>query len=80
MNSQKDGRKDETITQVNYQAKVKDENWLWHLRFGCLKFGGLKMLDMEEIVKGFPLIEKPNKLCEGWILGEKHRETFLVGE
>lgn len=37
-NSQEDGRKEATVTQVNYQAEDKDENWLWHLIFGHLNF------------------------------------------
>ena len=28
------------------------------------------------MVKGLPLIEKPDSLCEGCILGKKHRESF----
>ena len=30
------------------------------------------------MVKGFPLIEKPKRVCEGCIFGKQHRETFLV--
>ena len=44
MNSQEDGRKEVVVTQVNFQAEVKDENDLWHLRFGHLNFGGLNLL------------------------------------
>ena len=32
------------------------------------------------MVKGLPLIEKPDILCEGCILGKQHRESFLAGE
>ena len=32
------------------------------------------------MVKGFTLIEKQDRLCEGCILGKHHRETFLVGK
>jgi hypothetical protein len=31
------------------------------------------------MVKGLPLIEKPERICEGCIFGKKHRESFLVG-
>lgn len=55
MNSQEDGRKDAVVTHVNYQAEVKDENWLWHLRFGHLSFGGLNLLHMKDMVKGLPV-------------------------
>lgn len=33
MNSQEDGSKKAAVRQVKFQAEVKDENWLWHLRF-----------------------------------------------
>ena len=54
-----------TVTQETYQREAKDENWLWHLRFGHLNFGGLNLLHMKEMVKGLPLIEKTDSLCEG---------------
>ena len=64
------------MTQEAFQRETKDENWLWHLRFGHLNFGGLKLLNRKGIVRWFPLIEKPDSLCEGCILGEQHREIF----
>eukprot|EP00253_Pinus_taeda_P035154 PITA_35154 len=76
MNSQEEGRKKATVTQVNLQVEVKDENWLWHLRFEHLNFGGLNLLHRKGMVKGLPLIEKPDSVCEGCILGKQHRETF----
>eukprot|EP00253_Pinus_taeda_P018528 PITA_18528 len=79
MNSQENGRKGAVVTQVNFQVEVKDENWLWNLRFGHPNFGGLNLLHRKGMVKGLPLIEKPNSICEGCILGKQHRETFLAG-
>eukprot|EP00253_Pinus_taeda_P009922 PITA_09922 len=32
------------------------------------------------MVKGLPLIEKPDSLCEGCILGKQHRENFPSGK
>lgn len=58
----------------------KDENWLRHLRFGHLNFGGLKLLSRKGMVRGLPLIEKPDNLCEGCILGKQHRESFPSGK
>ena len=80
MNSQEAARKEAAVIQVNFEAKVKDENWLWHLRFGHLNFGGLNLLHRKGMVKGFPLIEKLDNLCEGCILGKQHRETFPIGK
>eukprot|EP00253_Pinus_taeda_P004625 PITA_04625 len=76
----KEGRTIATVTQEVFQEQVKDENWLWHLRFGHLNFGGLNLLHRKEMVKGLPLIEKPDSLCEGCILGKKHKESFSVGK
>ncbi|XP_020266712.1 uncharacterized protein LOC109842219 [Asparagus officinalis] len=33
---------------------MKDESWLWHLRFGHLAFSGLNLLWKEKMVKGLP--------------------------
>eukprot|EP00253_Pinus_taeda_P018864 PITA_18864 len=67
------------VTQEALQSVPKDENWLWHLRFGHLNFGGLNLLRKKGMVRGLPLIEKPNNLCEGCILGKQHRESFPSG-
>ena len=32
------------------------------------------------MVRGLPLIEKPDNLCEGRILGKQHRESFPSGK
>eukprot|EP00253_Pinus_taeda_P025594 PITA_25594 len=53
------------VTQEAFQSVPKDENWLWHLRFGHLNFGGLNLLSRKGMVKGLPLIEKSDSLCEG---------------
>eukprot|EP00253_Pinus_taeda_P012184 PITA_12184 len=58
------------VTQEAFQSVPKDENWLWHLRFRHLNFGGLNLLSRKGMVKGLPLIEKPDSLCEGCILGK----------
>lgn len=79
MNSQENGRKGVVVTQINFQAEVKDEKWLWHLRFGHLNFEGLNFLHRKGMVKGLPLIEKPCSICKGCILGKQRRETFPAG-
>ena len=58
------------VTQEAFQSKPKDDNWLWHLRFGHLNFGGLILLNRKGMVRGLPLIEKLDSLCEGCILGK----------
>ena len=53
-----------------FQEEVKDENLLWHLQFRYLNFRGLNLLHRKCMVKGLPLIEKQESLCEGCILGK----------
>ena len=67
-------------TQTALQSIVLDESWLWHFRYGHLNFGGLKLLHMKKMVKGLPLIEKPERICEGCILGKQHRESFPISK
>ena len=38
------------------------------------------MLHIKGMVKRLPLIEKPDSLCEGYILGKQHRESFPSGK
>ena len=66
--------------QVAFQTEVQDESWLWHFRFGHLNFGKIKLVHTKNMVKGFPLIDRPKRVCEGRIFGKQHRETFLVGK
>ena len=68
------------VTQEAFQREENDENWLWNLRFGHLKFGGLNLLHRKGMVKGLPLIDKSNNLCECYILGKQHRESFPSGK
>ena len=76
----KDGEEIAAVTQNAFQSKPKDENWLWHLRFGHLNFGGLKLLNRKGMVRGLPLIEKRDSLSEGCILGKQHKKSFPSGK
>ena len=67
--------------QSTFQIEVQDaDSWLWNFRFGPLNFGGLNLLHTKNMVKGFPLIDKPEKVCEGFIFGKQHRESFPIGK
>ncbi|CAH9069840.1 unnamed protein product [Cuscuta europaea] len=55
---------------------LKDESWIWHLRYGHLNFGGLKMLSSKGMVKGLPFINHPDQLCEGCLFGKQSRKPF----
>ena len=66
--------------QAVFQIEVQGESWLWHFRFGHLNFGGLNLLHKKNMVKGLPLINITERVCEGFIFGKQHRETFPVGK
>ena len=68
------------MTQETFQREENDENWLWHSTFGHLIFGGLNLLHRKGMVKGLPLIEKLDILCEGCTLGKQDRESFPSGK
>eukprot|EP00253_Pinus_taeda_P018885 PITA_18885 len=68
------------VTQEAFQSVPKDENWFWHLRFGHLNFGGLNLLSRKGMVRGLPLIEKPDSLCEGCILENNTEKVFHQGK
>ena len=55
-------------------------SWLWHFKFVDLNFGVMKLLHTKNMVKGFPLIDKLERVCEGCIFGKQNREKFLVGK
>ena len=58
-------------------ACVKDETWLWHMRFKHVNFDSLKMMAQKEMLKGLPSIIHPNQLCEGCLVGKQFHKIFL---
>ena len=59
------------------KACHKDQSWTWHLRYGHLNFGGLKLLSKKNMVKGLPYINHPDQFCKGCLLGKQFRKSFL---
>ncbi|KAL4353370.1 hypothetical protein GQ457_06G022260 [Hibiscus cannabinus] len=62
------------------KTAIKDDSWLWHLRYEHLGFSGLKLLSKAKMVNGLPEINPPNQLCEACIKGKQHRQRFEVGK
>ena len=58
------------------KACYKDASWLWHLQFGHLNFGSLKLLSKKRMVRGLPCINHPNQLCEGCLLRKQFINSF----
>lgn len=44
----------DNTTSSCFFARLKDEAWLWHFRYGHLNFGGLKTLQKKNMVMGLP--------------------------
>lgn len=57
-----------------FQTASKDQNHLWHRRFGHLNFKGLRTLFYKKMVKGLPPILVSSKLCTDCMVGKQHRE------
>ena len=55
---------DNVEIQATFQSEVQEESWLWNLRFGHLNFGVMKLLHMNNMVKGWPFIEKKERVYE----------------
>ncbi|KAL4318065.1 hypothetical protein GQ457_18G013000 [Hibiscus cannabinus] len=63
-----------TINAKCLKASVENEAWCWHMRFGHLNFGALKMLGEKKI----PTISHPNQLCEACLLANGIRRPLTV--
>nr|GEV13382.1 retrovirus-related Pol polyprotein from transposon TNT 1-94 [Tanacetum cinerariifolium] len=55
---------------------LDDHSWLWHMRYGHLNFGDLKLLSSKGMVKGLDHIDHPNQVCEGCLFGKHAMSLF----
>nr|GEV11162.1 hypothetical protein [Tanacetum cinerariifolium] len=55
---------------------LEDHSWLWHMRYGHLNFGDLKLLSSKGMVKGLDQTDHPNQVCEGCLFGKHARSSF----
>lgn len=49
---------------------------LWHKRYGHLSTTSLKLLQQNELVRGFPKFKVSNKVCTSCMRGKQHREII----
>jgi len=63
-------------TNSCFSARLKEEAWLWHFRYGHLNFGGLRTLYKKEMVEGLPQISAPLEICEDCVVSKQHRAQF----
>ncbi|KAL0424086.1 UNVERIFIED_CONTAM: Retrovirus-related Pol polyprotein from transposon TNT 1-94 [Sesamum radiatum] len=55
---------------------IRDENWLWHHRYGHLNFKSLSLLSNQNLVDGLPMITHIDAVCESCVVGKQHRDSF----
>ena len=53
-----------------------DSAWTWHARFGHLNFDILRRLAKGGMVRGLPLVEHVNQLCDACLAGKQRRAPF----
>ncbi|TXG59628.1 hypothetical protein EZV62_014201 [Acer yangbiense] len=70
----------ENNDQTCLTTKVQDSTWLWHLRYGHLNFNSLRTLHQKNMVTGLPQISGPSDICEDYVVGKQHRDSFPMGK
>ena len=62
---------------VCLMAKIDDQAWLWHGRYGHLNFRALRELGVKGMVEGIPLLDRVEEVCDGCALGKHQRHHSL---
>jgi len=57
-------------------ARVSDLAWRWHERYGHLNFQALRKLGREDMVRGLPVIDHVEQVCEDCALAKQKRTSF----
>jgi hypothetical protein len=66
-----------SITQpLCLAAHTGDEAWRWHGRFGHTSFAALRRMGKEELVRGLPVLDQVEQLCESYLVDKQRRTPF----
>lgn len=57
-------------------ARVGDDAWRWHVRFGHANFTALRKMGREQLVRGMPLLKQVEQVCEACLAGKHRRAPF----
>ena len=57
-------------------AHSDDEAWRWHARYGHVNFRALRQLARNDLVRGLPLFDKADRVCEACLTGKQRRAPF----
>nr|XP_051190531.1 uncharacterized protein LOC127303863 [Lolium perenne] len=66
----------ELVKPVCLAAHSTEDAWRWHARFGHLHFDGFARLARQNMVRGLPLIEQVEHVCDACLVGKRHRSPF----
>jgi len=61
---------------VCLSARASEQAWLWHTRFGHLGFSSLKRMAAQQMVRGLPLLDQVDQVCDGCLIGKQRRASF----
>jgi transposase InsO family protein len=57
-------------------AHGEESAWRWHARFGHVNMPALRKMSREELVRGLPIIEQVDQLCDACLAGKQRRTPF----
>jgi hypothetical protein len=57
-------------------TRTSEATWLWHARFRHLNFGSLRRLATQDMVRGLPVREQANQVCDGCMIGKQRHALF----
>ncbi|KAK1419234.1 hypothetical protein QVD17_28397 [Tagetes erecta] len=61
---------------VCLQAKIDNDDWLWHARLGHVNFDSMKQMVEKNMVVGMPKIDGENQICDACLVGKQTRQPF----
>jgi transposase InsO family protein len=57
-------------------ARTDEEAWTWHARLGHINFTALRKMTREGLVRGMPLLNQVDQVCEACLAGKQRRAPF----
>lgn len=57
-------------------TNMHDESWKWHARLGHVNFATMSLMSKKGIVRGLPLMNQENRVCESCLIGKQARFPY----
>jgi hypothetical protein len=64
------------VEPVCLSACTGNNAWLWHSRFGHMNFSSLRRMGTTSHVKGLPVLDQVDELCDACLVGKHKRDPF----